>query len=90
MPTCSKKIVVVNKEALPKDQTVMYCILVCDIYPHKSEMHRTRLPVGENKIEYPYDVSTATSDLITAKCIINSTLSTPTAKYLVADIKKSI
>ena len=38
-------------------------------------------------IDYPYNVSTPTSDLLTAKYLINSTLSTPGAKVLVVDIK---
>ena len=45
------------------------------------------LTVGENKIDYPDNVSTPKSDLITAKLIINSTLSSPNNKRLVADIK---
>ena len=42
--------------------------------------------MGVNKIEYLDDVRAPTSDLTTAKCFINSTLSTPKAICLVADI----
>ena len=40
-----------------------------------------------DRIEFTDDISTSTSDLTTAKFIINSTLSTPHTKCLVSDIK---
>ena len=43
--------------------------------------------VGGDKVDDPYYVRTPTSDLLAAKCLINSTLSTPNSKALVADIK---
>ena len=43
--------------------------------------------MGGDRIDYLNDVSTPTSDLTTAKCIINSTLSTKNAKCMVVDIK---
>ena len=38
-------------------------------------------------MEYPHDVGTPTTDLTTAKCLINSILSTENSKALCADIK---
>ena len=61
--------------------------MVCDIRPHKAEKHRVRLTVGGDQIDYPGEVSTPTSDLTTAKILINSILSTPNAKGMCADIK---
>eukprot|EP00957_Ditylum_brightwellii_P044213 3354904-Ditylum_brightwellii.AAC.1 len=43
--------------------------------------------VGSDRINYPHDVSTPTADAITAKCVINSTISTPGAKFMCLDIK---
>ena len=37
-------------------------------------------------IDYPDGVSTPTADTTTTKIVINSTISTPKAKYLVGDI----
>jgi hypothetical protein len=51
------------------------------------EPNRTRLTAGGNLIDYPGDVSTPTADTTTAKLAINSTLSTPKAKYMCCDIK---
>ena len=43
--------------------------------------------MGGNRLSYPHDVSTPTKDLTTAKCLINSILSTENSKALCADIK---
>ena len=43
--------------------------------------------VGGDKVDYPGDKSTPTSELTTAKCLINSILSTANAKGLCIDIK---
>jgi hypothetical protein len=43
--------------------------------------------VGGNLIEYPEDVSTATADTTTAKMVMKSTILTPNAKFMCADIK---
>jgi hypothetical protein len=73
---------------IPQDRRkdVTYGRIVVDVRPQKTEPERTRLTVGGNLINYPGDVSTATSDLTTAKLVINSVLSTPNAKYAGLDI----
>ena len=60
---------------------------VWTIAPRKKEHNRMRLTVGGNLIDYPGDVSTPTADTTTAKLVINSTISTPQAKYMCGDIK---
>ena len=54
--------------------------------PQKAETHCTRLTVGGSLINFPGDVTTPTEDLITAKLIFNSVLSTKNAKFMCADI----
>ena len=54
---------------------------------HKDETQRTQLTFGGERIDYSNDKINPTSDLTTPKCLINSTLSTPNEKYLVADTK---
>jgi hypothetical protein len=68
--------------AVPSNRTVTYGRLVCDCRPQKAEAERTRLTV-----DYPYDVSTDTSNLTTAKLVINSTISTPGARHMLIDVK---
>ena len=74
---------------IPKDcrSDITYGRIVGDYCPHKTEPNRTRLTVGGNLINYPGNVSTPTADTTTAKIVINSTISTPKAKYLVGDVK---
>lgn len=79
----------ISKHEIPQDRQkdVTYGRLCVDYRPQKKEPERTRLTVGGNLIEYPGDVSTPTADTTTAKLVINSTLSTPGARYMCGDIK---
>ena len=43
--------------------------------------------MGGDQIDYPGAVTTKTSDLITAKILLNSVVSTPNAKFMGIDIK---
>ena len=74
---------------IPSDRRkdITYGRICVDHRPQKTEPNRTRLTVGGNLIEFPGDVSTPTADLTTAKLVINSTISTPKAKFLIGDIK---
>ena len=73
---------------IPNDRCgdITYVRILVDYCPHKTERNRTRLTVGGNLINYPGDVSTPTAETTTAKIVINSTISTPKAKYLVGDV----
>ena len=59
---------------------------MAEIRPQKAETHCTRLTVGGNLIHFPSDVTTPTADLITAKLIFNSLLSTKNVKFMCSDI----
>ena len=74
--------------ALPKDRRrdVTYYRPVCDIRPKKEEKFRVRITVGGDRVNYPGEVSTPTSDLSTAKLLINSTISTDSARFMSMDI----
>ena len=72
---------------VPSDRKVTYARFVCTLRPQKTEVQRTRLTVGGNLIDYPGDTSTPTANITTAKCLINSVLSTPGAKMACGDIK---
>jgi hypothetical protein len=73
---------------IPKERTITYGRLLCDIRPHKAEQHRVRLTVGGDRINYPGETATKNADLTTSKCLWNSTISTPGARYMCADVKK--
>ena len=86
MPYGTNTIFFITKEKVPEVRTVTYGIIVAEIRPQKTETHRTRLTVGGNLINVPGDVTTHTTDLITAKLIFISVLSTKNAKFMCADI----
>ena len=70
MPHGTNIIKFVNKSQVPRDRTVTYGNVVCDIRPRKSETHRVRLIVGGYQISYPGEGSSPTSALSTAKCLV--------------------
>jgi hypothetical protein len=84
----SNTIFFIPRQAVPKGKIVTYGQFVVDIRPNKSEVHRVRLTVGDNLIQYPGDASTRSADLTTSKCLWNSTISTDGAKYMCLDVKK--
>ena len=78
----------IPKSEIPRDRRkdVTYGRIVVSYRPQKLEKHRSRLTVGGDRINYPFDVSTPTSGLATIKMLWNSVLSTPGAKFFGADL----
>ena len=72
---------------MPVGRVATYARFVCDIREQKAERERTRLTVGGNLIDYPEDKSSPTSDVMTFKILVNSTLSTTAARMVLFDIK---
>ena len=70
----------IPEDKVPAGRTVTYGRIVAKIRPQKAETHRTRLNVGGSLIHFPGDVTTPTADLLTAKLVFNSVLSTKNAK----------
>ena len=60
---------------------------MCTIRPEKTEKNRTRLVVGGNRINYPGEVGTPTADMLLAKILFNSVISTKGARFMTGDIK---
>ena len=72
----------IGKNEVPKDgmRDVTYASIVCTERPQKAEKERTRLVGGGNLINN-------TTDLLTAKLLLNSIISTPGAKMACFDVK---
>jgi hypothetical protein len=51
------------------------------------ELNQTRLVTGGNRVHYLGSAGTPTTDLLTVKLLINSTISMPNAKYMKMGIK---
>ena len=86
MPSGTNTIFFIPKDKVPAGRTVTYGRIVAEIRPQKDETHHTRFTVGGNLINFPGYVTTPTADLVTAKLIFNSVLSTKNAKFICADI----
>jgi hypothetical protein len=85
----SNTIYFIPRSAVPPNKTFAYGRFVVDVRPNKQEIHRVRLAVGGNLIQSDGDVSTRSADLTTSKCLWNSGISTPGAKYMCLDVKKN-
>jgi hypothetical protein len=87
MPTGSNTMHFLDHRDLPAGRKATYLRIVAAIKMHKVETHRIRFTVGGGRIDYKGKVSTPTATLETIKILLNSTVSTPNAKMLTADIK---
>ena len=57
------------------------------IRPEKTdEPNQTRFTVGGDRINYPGEVGTPTAEMLVAKLLFNSIISTPNAKFMTIDI----
>ena len=54
--------------------------------PNKKEKNRTRFTVGGDRIDYPGEVATPTADMLVAKILFNSVISTKGARFMTIDI----
>ena len=69
-----------------RKKDVTYGQFVCTIRPEKSEKERTRFTVGGDRINYPGEVATPTADMLVAKMLFNSVVSTAGARCMTMDI----
>ena len=72
---------------VPEDCTIMYARIVIDHCPQKDNPNWVCITTGCNLIDYPYKLTTRTADMVSAKIMWNSIISTPGDKFGDADIK---
>ena len=79
----------IHKSQVPADRLkdVTYGKFVCTVRPEKADPNRTRLTVGGNRINYPGEVGTPTAEMMLAKILFNSVISTDGARFMTMDIK---
>jgi hypothetical protein len=87
MPTGTNTLFFIPRHAVPAGRQVTYGRLVSSIRPTKDEVHRVRVTVGGDRLDFPGLTTTQCASLTTTKCLLNSTVSTPGAKFMVLDIK---
>jgi hypothetical protein len=76
----------IRQAQVPKHKRATYGRISCNIQPQKKEIYRTRLMVSGNLINYLSNKSTPTADLLTAKLLINSMISTLGTVFLGIDL----
>ena len=78
----------IRETDIPKERKkdVTYGSFVCTVRPEKAEPNRTRFTAGGDKINYPGEVATLTAEMLLAKILFNSVISTPGARFMTMDI----
>ncbi len=93
MPGCNTGtniIVFIKKNQVTQNRAkdLTYGLIICLIRPEKiEERNQKRLVVGGDRVHFPGNAGTPSANLLTVKLLINSTISTPNAKYMTMDIK---
>ena len=72
---------------IPHKKVVTYVRVVPDYRPQKDDPYRIRITAGGNLIKRNMELTTRTADMLTAKLMWNSVISTPGAQYAGMDIK---
>jgi hypothetical protein len=65
----------------------MYACVIIDHRPQKERTNCIRITVGGNLINYPFELTMRTTDMVSSKLLHNSTISMPGACFAGADIK---
>ena len=81
-------VIFIPKTQVPKDKNVTCGKIVCKLKPEIEEREQTRLTVGGKFLELTGNFSAPTASVTTEKCVFKSMVSTPEARFLLADIKK--
>ena len=90
MPTGTDTIFFIPKSVVPRQKKVTYGRLVASIQPSKTETHCVQVTVGSDHLDYVGNTTTHCASLTTTKLLLNSTISTISARFMTMDVKKSI
>ena len=85
-PNGTKTIQAIAFYNIPKGRAIGNIRVVAALKPLKAEMHRVRFTIAHHHHDYTGATSTPTVDMPTVKCHLNSTISTPNARYATIDI----
>ena len=87
MPTGTNTIFFIAKSAILQGRKITYARMVPSIRPTKAEVNRVCVTVGGYRLDFPDATTTHCAGLTTTKCLLNSTISTPGARFMTLDIK---
>ncbi len=72
---------------IPSNRTVTYAHIVVNHCPQMEDPNHVRITVGGNFIDYPFELTTPTADMVSSKIVWNSVIRTKDARFASADIK---
>ncbi len=85
-PTNTIQFISQNKVPADRRNNITYGQFVCLVRPKKAEPNQMRFTVGGNRINYPGKVATPTAEMLVAKMLFNSVISTKGAQFMTMDI----
>jgi hypothetical protein len=72
---------------MPPGRKATYVQIITADCPMKEEQGQVRMTVSGDQVDYPGDCATKGANLINAKCLFNSAISTDDAKFMNLDVK---
>ena len=78
-----------SKKEVPPDKKVTCASFVCDYRLLKNNLHRVRIEVGGDRLDYQDDATSPAANLLKTKLLLNNTISDAHkgARFMSADIK---
>jgi hypothetical protein len=80
------KFIFLHKVLTDRMKDVTYRQFVCPFRPKKAEPNQMQFKVGGDRINYPCKVATPTAEMLVAKMLFNSVISTKSAQFITIDI----
>jgi hypothetical protein len=77
----------IQKSEVPSGHLVTYCKQEASLRPTKAETHCVGNCAGGDRLNFPGPAATHTASLVTTKILLNSTISTPNARFSAFNIK---
>jgi hypothetical protein len=71
----------IRTQDVPVGRKVTYCKQEASLRPTKAETHRVRNCASGDRLDFPGPTATQTASLATTKILLNSTISTPNARF---------
>jgi hypothetical protein len=72
---------------IPSNRTVTYARIVINHHPQKKDPSHVHITVRGNLIDYPFELTTHTADMVSSKILWNSVISTKDTCFAGANIK---
>ena len=86
MPKGTNTIFFIDISDIPRNCQISYVLLVTSLQPYKTEVHQVQVTVGGDRLYYEGIFSTDTASMTTTTILLNSVVSTPSARFMTLDI----